>query len=328
VLSTLIWDGDVVTPVNGVGSNAWTAIDGVGNTNWKDQATSNPSIPANGDTLIFPAVAGQKANNNTTAAGNSYFIQFTGDGYSISGAQITLTDQVSPAIPAISDSGGDNAIHTPLALGGATAFDVATGTLTQDGVISGSGSLTKKGAGSLSLAGANTYGGVTNVDDGILTVPLGGTLGSAAGETVVNEPGQLRLDGGVDLGTEPLTLKSRGVDLGGGAFTGGVAVTRGTVSLSGPITVAANSWVSVPVGASTFINGAIGGVAGVNLVYFGGGTNQYSGTNDNTFAGNTRVFDGLLQLDRGGHTSIAGPLFIGDGVGVTDSAIVTTFVPG
>jgi len=50
------------------------------------------------------------------------------------------------------------------------------------GIISGTGSLTKIGAGRVILTGANTYTGGTTITAGILRVGNGGTQGSIVGD--------------------------------------------------------------------------------------------------------------------------------------------------
>ncbi len=56
-------------------------------------------------------------------------------------------------------------------------FDQNTGG-TYGGVLSGSGSLTKAGTGTLTLTGANGYGGGTNVTGGTLSISSDGNLGN------------------------------------------------------------------------------------------------------------------------------------------------------
>ena len=97
---------------------------------------------------------------------------------------------------------------------------------TYSGTLSGSGSLTKVGAGALILAGSNLYSGGTEVDNGTL-VAANGASGSATGS------GNVTLNGG--------TLAS---GAGGGSISGGV--------LSGSI-------------ASTIAPGGIGSVGNLTI---------------------------------------------------------------
>ncbi|MFY3968453.1 autotransporter-associated beta strand repeat-containing protein, partial [Achromobacter ruhlandii] len=67
----------------------------------------------------------------------------------------------------------------------ALVFD-HTGPVVYGGAISGSGSVTKKGADALTLTGANTYTGKTFIEAGTLRIGDGGTAGAMAG-SIVNQ---------------------------------------------------------------------------------------------------------------------------------------------
>ena len=54
------------------------------------------------------------------------------------------------------------------------------------GVISGTGTLTKSGAGTLILTGENTFGGGTTISAGTLQIGNGGTTGSISGNMIDN----------------------------------------------------------------------------------------------------------------------------------------------
>jgi autotransporter-associated beta strand protein len=141
---------------------------------------------------------------------------------------------------------------------GTLTLDVTSGTTTLDGTVSGPGSLTKDGPGTLTLSAANTYTGATNVNAGtlalngsiansLLTVNNGGTLagtGTAGGNVVItsggtlapgNSPGILNIVGDLTLnsgstsnfeinGTTPGTLYDQVV-------VGGTATLGGTLNL-------------------------------------------------------------------------------------------------
>ncbi len=64
-------------------------------------------------------------------------------------------------------------VFSPMQLTGTSTFDTSGNSLTLAGVLSGSGGLTKIGAGTLVITATNTYGGDTTVSAGTLQLPSG-----------------------------------------------------------------------------------------------------------------------------------------------------------
>jgi len=155
--------------------------------------------------------------------------------------------------------------------------EVAT-TLTHNGVIAGTGILTKLGAGTLTLTGANTYSGGSHIDAGTLSVAFDNNLGNAAGT--------LTLDGGTLQTTLGFTT-SRGTTLnaGGGTFN----VDGGTVLIH---------------------NGSVTGSGALNKS--GNGTLALDGTND--YSGGTSITGGILAItDDSKLGNVAGNLILDGG---------------
>lgn len=144
-------------------------------------------------------------------------------------------------------------------------------------------SLTKAGAGTLTLSGANTYTGDTNILAGALLAATGSAIPDSSTVTVASA-GTFRLGGA----TETVGgLSGAGtVDLEDGHLT-----VSGT-GLSGSLSLALGSGTLTAGGATSSFGGVISGTGG--LVKTGGGTLTLSAAQ--TYSGNTRVEAGSLLI--------------------------------
>jgi autotransporter-associated beta strand protein len=126
---------------------------------------------------------------------------------------------------------GHNRYGGPVTLAANSSIFVNSDSLTVSGVIDGANSLTKTGAGTLTLSGgnANTYSGLTNVRQGTLVAAKDGALGTTNGKTVVSSGASLLLSGDIDYASaETIELSGDGA----GAVMGnlsGVNTFRGDV---------------------------------------------------------------------------------------------------
>ncbi len=159
-------------------------------------------------------------------------------------------------------------------LGGAGDITLGSAVLTVNdgldtslgGVISGTGSLVKTGAATLTLTGANTYTGGTTISEGTLQIGDGGTTGSIlgdvanAGTLTFNRADAIVFDGvlsgagvlnQIGAGTTVLTGNS-------GAFSGSSVVSNGTLQVDGSLG-AVTSTLSVNNGGRLAGRGTIGG---------------------------------------------------------------------
>ncbi len=126
-----------------------------------------------------------------------------------SGSVLTVTGSLSDsASVSVAGTYNANATDTIGSLSGAGSIVLGSGLTVGDGsdttvsgVISGAGSLTKQGDGTLTLSGENTYQGETVVNAGTLTITNDLGLGSADGATTVNSGGTLDLSS-VDVAGE------------------------------------------------------------------------------------------------------------------------------
>jgi T5SS/PEP-CTERM-associated repeat protein/autotransporter-associated beta strand protein len=155
--------------------------------------------------------------------------------------------------------------------------------------LGGVGALTKQGAGSLTLTGANTYAGGTVVESGILQVVGTGTLGATTGALSVANGATLDLGG---------TSQTVGVLSGAGDIT---STVLGNLSLL-TVDQVTNTTFSGIIGDG--FDSVAGGTAQVGLSVRGGGTLTLTGVN--SYTGPTTIFGGgEIQIDGSIASSVA-----------------------
>ncbi len=142
------------------------------------------------------------------------------------------------------------------------ALSVGKNTGTFSGVLSGGGSLTKIGTGTLTLSGSNTFSGGLTVSAGTVAASSAGALGTAA---VVNN-GTLNLTGASDI---TYTGLSAGLS-GAGTNNVTVGTSGGTVYLNGDYSGFTGVWnigTNAAAGASkVLMNGADNAAATLNVL--------------------------------------------------------------
>jgi fibronectin-binding autotransporter adhesin len=179
------------------GLMAWTgATGGSWNTgaNWNDSQDvtihAAPGLDAGFsgvDTATFGNATGNVTVNLDGAAPSLNTLTFNSTGsYTLAQGSGSTAITLAGTAPAIT-AAGTHAINVPLSLAGNVVI-TATGagdSLTISGAMSGSGkSLTKNGAGTLTLNGTNTYSGATTVTAGKLSIGAAGTLNSTSAVTI------------------------------------------------------------------------------------------------------------------------------------------------
>ncbi|WAC24088.1 autotransporter-associated beta strand repeat-containing protein [Blastomonas sp. SL216] len=185
------------------------------------------------------------------------------------------------------------------------------------GVLSGTGGLIKTGNGSFALSGANSYAGLTTVNQGVLSVRNNAALGTAAAGTVVAAGAALELQGGVTVNGEALTISGTGV--GGAGALRNVAdnnIWAGTVSLGSDSLITADAGrLDIELLAGTSQALTTGGAGLIGLA-------------NATSAGTLIVTGGSTALFGTGNfaagvTVNAGNLFLQGGTSIDDAAAVT-----
>jgi autotransporter-associated beta strand protein len=199
---------------------------------------------------------------------------------------LTLAGNISGAFGGASVTIGNSVNGLDLDLGAATrTFNLSAGdTLAILNTVSGGVGLTKSGAGTLTLDGANSYSGTTSATAGQLNIGSATAVGTGA----------FNVSGGKidNVSGAALTLANNNVaTLGSFTFVGTNDLNLGT----GAVTISGNRTFTVTAGNLT-IGGAIGETGGSRkLTKAGAGTLTLSGVN--TFSNGMTLSAGQLNID-------------------------------
>ena len=275
--------------------------------------------------------------NSTTFAGN---ISGTGGLTKQGTGNLTLTGSNSYAggttVSAGTLTGNSSSLQGAIVNNAAVVFDQA-GAGTYGGNMSGTGSLTKTGAGDLTLSGTNSYGGGTTVSAGRLigtTSSLQGNITNNA--AVVFEQATSGTYAGILSGSGSLTKTGSGTVIlaNDNSYGGGTTINGGTLQLG-------NGGTSGSIAGNVVVNGAdsllafnrsdtvtfagdISGTGGIMLM--GPGTVRLTG--NNTFSGGTAIGGGIVQAASDAAFGAAGTtLRIGGGATVQALASFTSGRP-
>jgi autotransporter-associated beta strand protein len=207
---------------------------------------------------------------------------------------------------------GDATNTGALSFSAATTISGATRTLTTasavtfTGVIGDGGNaygITKAGASTLTLSGANTYSGATTISAGTLQL-AGGNVGSVG--SITSSPigtSTLNLNGGTLSSSNTTARTILNATSIGGNITLGDATNTGALTFDAATTISGATRTLTTASAVTFA-GAIGdGGNAYGITKAGTGTLSLTATN--TYTGLTTISSGgILQLNRTGGTTI------------------------
>lgn len=195
------------------------------------------------------------------------------------------------------------------------ASDTATITETIANSANGVSSLTKAGSGTLTLQGATTYTGATNIDAGALN--LRNNSHATSGYNVASGA-QLKVSG-VAIATANASITGTGVNNTGALLLDNTLGTTRFASTSGAVTVS---------GVNTYIgavggNGTLSGANQIGLIAGSGGWTKVgagelsitgNATVANSYTGTVTVAEGLLTANRNANVlAITGDLVISAG---------------
>jgi len=242
-------------------------------------------------------------------------------------SQVTLANTAGATLnlansETIGNLSGGGATGGNVTLGANTLTLNEAGVTTYSGVVSGSGGLTKTGAGTLTLGGINTYTGATGINAGTLALNATGTISASSG--VVNTgnfsiAAAKTIDSMTGTGTTALganTLTIGDASNTSSSYTGVINGTGGLVKAgTGILTLGgANTYTgTTTINAGTLRYGANNAIASGAVVVNNGGTydlNNFSDTigaltvNSGTTGGTVTTGTGTLTL--GGNVTSSG----------------------
>jgi autotransporter-associated beta strand protein len=276
-------------------SCTWTGAGSDGNfstaANWSDCNGGLAPVPTDGDLLIFPNAVNNLTPNNDLSGATFQSIAFSGStlgGFTISGNSFTLTGGISDSSSGAFDF---DEIDAPIVMSGNQTIAVSSVNTDLDlgGAVSGSGNLTKTGAGSLEFDANNSSwtGGLTaNAGSIGVSDPNALGTGSAPGATIndgadidligcnnVSFDGNLTLSGNSSITTGDFPNPKLGSDTGcngsGAAFSDenyGYGVdTAATVTLNGTTTLSSDITFAGITGTTT-ISGPLAGAHTITML--------------------------------------------------------------
>jgi autotransporter-associated beta strand protein len=215
----------------------------------------------------------------------------------------TGTTTISTGVFQVGDGSTTGSISDGSVVNNASVIFKRSNDYTISNAISGTGTVQKLGAGTLTFSGGNSYTGVTTVTQGVLKLGATNALGTIAGNTVVSDGAAIDLNGMTLSPAEPLTINGTGLSSNGVLYNSSTTA----VTLPSPITLGAAALIKGG-SANLTISGAINGAFNLEVQ----GTNNsftQSGIIGATSAPTSYTINtGTGSVTLGAAATIAGPV--------------------
>jgi len=319
---TLYWDLNGSSAGSGSNPDGWWI-----NSGWSFFQTWNTNASGTGGTTRWTNTRDAVFSAGSDAANSSYGVSVWGT--------------VQPGAINVQDGDVTFNFGTIQFSDGTPDFTVAanrTATIGSTNIDGWSG-LRKFGSGRLEITSSNSYGGITNIQEGSVIVSADGALGSSTWGNVVAAGANLSITGGTTLTEGEIGISGTGTS-GEGAITGvsGSNTINSAITVDNDATIVAqsgsdltfegsggfavNNDLTVSGGGDTTINNQLYGSGTVNMD--GTGTLTFDGTANNSVSGGLNVNQGTVVLARsdGVNSAGQGPITVGDGVGAAGSAVL------
>lgn len=227
---------------------------------------------------------GTLAMGSATGLSSASTLTISGPGFlDINGFNVAMDGLLGTGT--ITNNGSSNAILTAGAAGGSTTF----GGVIADG--SKAISLTKSGAGTLTLTGINTYSGATTITNGTISVAnigIGGNLGTATIPIILGDgsnKGTLSYTGNSDLTyTRGFTVNEGGGEINTTAVGKTLTLQSAGITTAGTFTVSG--------AGNAIVQSVISGIGGLTKANIG----SMMLSSVNTYSGDTTISTGTLQV--------------------------------
>lgn len=301
--------------LSGTNSFAGGVVMNLGVLNLSGTSTYTGGLALNGGTLNLNSATALGAASSTLTINGGTVGNTSGAAVAIgNGNAIVVNADFAATVSANAPLDlGTGAVSLGTAAGTARVITVGPGTLALGGSIADGTTatgLTKAGAGTLTLGGANSHTGLTLVTAGNLRVRSNGALGSTAAGTQVDANARLQLENNVTITGEALSTpyleNVSGSNVWNGSLRAALLATltldaaSGSLLITGDVNAASTDNTAHTFNLTGSGTGEIRGVVSNTLTVNKSGSGTWVFAGANTYTNVTNVNAGSLQVGKAG----------------------------